>query len=190
MLRSYLNLTGPGASTNRLWCLRAHKALREVKVYNGARACIQDGDNTREVFVRATDRINGNGHWHDAAIVQFEVGNQRRNAPAQQLGYCRVYAAVELAGECLLFIRWYSDYTAFRVQGESSVFMNSHIRTLPALKWNPRTQTSDRSFGLISAALLRKAVWVVKGSYRPNCFWHIKHPQLQIHQNPEGTSGM
>ena len=31
---------------------------------------------------------------------------------------------------------------------------------------------------------------VEAGSYRPNCFWHIKHPQLQAHQNPEDISGL
>ena len=167
--------------------------MAEVKVYNGARACIHEGGNTKQVFVRATDNFQGHGHWHDAAIVQFDIGSAEStstNATEQQLGYCRVYAALELAGECLLFIRWYSDYTAFRIRGESSVFMNSHIRTLPALKWNPRTQTCDRSFDLIPATALRKAAWVVKDSYRPNCFWHIKHPELQVHQDPNLISGL
>ena len=143
--------------------------MSEVKVYNGARACIEEGEKTKEVFVRATGNFQGHGHWHDAAIVQFDVGsaqNSSTTATEQQLGYCRVYAALELAGECLLFIRWYSDYTAFRVQGDSNVFMNSHIRTLPVLKWNQRTHTYDRSFGLISAAQLRKAAWAVEDPYR------------------------
>ena len=100
--------------------MKARKALSEIKVYNGARTCwVDNNGKCRGVYVRTNDDFNSNGKWHDAAVVEYETGAQVAHAanPEKQMGYVRVRATVEVAGECYLFARWYTEHhslTSFR----------------------------------------------------------------------------
>ena len=98
-------MTGPARSDNRRWRLKAQIALSEIKVYNGARTCWVDNETSREVYVRSNNDFNSNGKWHDAAVVEYEIGSQVAHAanPEKQMGYVRVHATAEVAGECYLF---------------------------------------------------------------------------------------
>ena len=170
--------------------MKARKALSEIKVYNGARTCwVDNNGKCRDVYVRTNDDFNSNGKWHDAALVEYETGAQVAHAanPEKQMGYVRVRATVEVAGECYLFARWYTEHhslTSFR-SGNDNRFSSFLVRHLPALAWNQRTQQASDCYELLSASSLRKSAWVVPDCYRKGLFWHIKHTELVVHQDPE-----
>ena len=74
--------------------------------------------------------------------------------------------------------------TSFR-SGNDNRFSSFLVRHLPALAWNQRTQQASDCYELLSASSLRKSAWVVPDCYRRGLFWHIKHTELVVHQDPD-----
>ena len=140
-----------------------------------------DGDGThRTVFVRACANFNGDGPWYDSAIVEFQTGS---NANQMQIGYVRICGCIQVDGNNLLYVRWYTNLPPSGAL--DNIFMTSLNRHLPALKWNPRTQTCNKSYGLIEPSSLRHVAWIVPDCKQENLFWHIKSRNLYVHQDPE-----
>ena len=55
-----------------------------------------------------------------------------------------------------------------------------HIRNLPRLKWNMRTQTCNKSYQVMPVSLLRKGAWVHPDFRDASILWHINpSPRLQ-----------
>jgi hypothetical protein len=155
-------------------------AMTRVHVHSGCRYAHADG---KQVFVRASESFQNNTPWHDAAIVQYDVDE------GKQLAYARVYLAVECSGQHLLFVRWYTS--ASRADASTAIcnagpneFESHHIRNLPQLKWNRATQNSNRSFQMLPASSLWKAVWVQKDFHDDDLWWHMKSTRLHMHQDP------
>ena len=111
------------------------------------------------MFVRACANFNGDGPRYDSALVEFQTGS---NANQMQIGYVRICGCIQVDGNNLLYVRWYTNLPPSGAL--DNIFMTSLNRHLPALKWNPRTQTCNKSYGLIEPSSLRHVAWIV-----PDC---------------------
>ena len=117
-------------------------------------------------------------------MLQYDVDE------GKQLDYARVYLAVECSGQHLLFVRWYTS--ASRADASTAIcnagpneFESHHIRNLPQLKWNrAKLRTSNRSFQMLPASSLWKAVWVQKDLHDDDLWWHMKSTRLHMHHDP------
>ena len=155
-------------------------ALASVYWFSGLRYKWDDNGQHRTVFVRACANFNGDGPWYDSAVVQFQTGT---NANQQQMGYVRISGCLAVDGNHLIYVRWYTNLPPGGAL--DNLFMTSLNRHLPALKWNPRTQTCNKSYGLIEPSSLRYAAWVVPDCKQENLFWHIKSRNLHVHHDPD-----
>ena len=155
--------------------------MQKVQVMPGARYKWDDDGKHREVFVRASTDFNNDGPWHDAALIEYETGDE--NSTSTQMGYVLVYACLVVANQKLLFVRWFTNLPESR--DNENIFASTLHRHLPALTWNMRTRTCDRSFQMLTPECLRFAAWVVPDLTKQKLFWHIKPRNLHVHQDPE-----
>ena len=71
------------------------------------------------------------------------------------------------------------------ITNRGNEFESHHIRNLPRLKWNMRTQTCNKSYQVMPVSLLRKGAWVHPDFRDASILWHIKSTQFYMHQDPE-----
>ena len=89
-----------------------------------------------------------------------------------------------------MFVRWLtSAQLGSSITNQGNEFESHHIRNLPRLKWNMRTQTCNKSYQVMPVSLLRKGAWVHPDFRDASILWHIKSTQFYMHQDPEQAMG-
>ena len=97
---------------------------------------------------------------------------------------------LEVLGTHYMFVRWLtSAQLGSSITNRGNEFESHHIRNLPRLKWNMRTQTCNKSYQVMPVSLLRKGAWVHPDFRDASILWHIKSTQFYMHQDPEQAMG-
>ena len=138
------------------------------------------------VRVRATKKFGTSQQpWFDCAIVQFDASDDPENE-VWQLGYVKTCILFEVLGTHYMFVRWLtSAQLGSSITNRGNEFESHHIRNLPRLKWNMRTQTCNKSYQVMPVSLLRKGAWVHPDFRDASILWHIKSTQFYMHQDPQ-----
>ena len=96
----------------------------------------------------------------------------------------------EVLGTHYMFVRWLtSAQLGSSITNRGNEYESHHIRNLPRLKWNMRTQTCNKSYQVMPVSLLRKGAWVHADFRDASILWHIKSTQFYMHQDPEQAMG-
>ena len=142
------------------------------------------------VRVRATKKFGTSQQpWFDSAIVQFDASDDPENE-VLQLGYVKTCILFEVLGTHYMFVRWLtSAQLGSSITNRGNEFESHHIRNLPRLKWNMRTQTRNKSYQVMPVSLLRKGAWVHADFRDASILWHIKSTPFYMHQDPEQAMG-
>ena len=162
-------------------------AIQKTHIHQAAKYVTMQGDLVR---VRATKKFGTSQQpWFDCAIVQFDASDDPESE-VLQLGYVKTCILFEVLGTHYMFVRWLtSAQLGSSITNRGNEFESHHIRNLPRLKWNMRTQTCNKSYQVMPVSLLRKGAWVHPDFRDASILWHIKSTQFYMHQDPEQAMG-
>ena len=127
--------------------------------------------------------------WYITAALVWQCHWYALDGPENevwQLGYVKTCILFEVLGTHYMFVRWLtSAQLGSSITNQGNEFKSHHIRNLPRLKWNMRTQTCNKSYQVMPVSLLRKGAWVHADFRDASILWHIKSTQFYMHQDPK-----